>query len=115
MTAVDLSRLVAPLVWEQCKSTLPREVWEAKSIFGRYVAWPNGMWNRHGYYSVDGDVGNLQDAQDGANADIVRLVTSIIDPDALAALLAEAEQRGREAERDVIAAIRARGQQEGEE
>ena len=59
---------IKPLVWEQLQTTLPRIVFQAKSCFGRYMAWPNGNWKLYGHYGYEQE-GNLETARAAAQAD----------------------------------------------
>lgn len=46
----DMPNMVNLLVWSHISSTGDRNVHEASSLVGRYVAWPNGQWKLWGTY-----------------------------------------------------------------
>jgi hypothetical protein len=96
-TPIDLTRLVAPLVWER------GVVDYAKPFPGmKYVACsttPHGCWA----WWLDGDSSTRTVERDehhakaAAQADFIARITAWLDPAALAAMLAEAVKAEREA------------------
>ncbi len=94
----NMTRLVAPLVWAN-------DNWHsrirAKTTVGDYLIWWGYNGEKHSLRFADHAVTeheNTVAAQAAAQADCAARIIAALDPDALAAMLSEAEQRGREAE-----------------
>ena len=132
----DMTSLVRPLVWGgEAKEGQCVEVFGLRFL----MCDPESWYDANGWYVLEETTntvieadGSPEGAAAAAQAHWATKASAIFDPTALAAMMAAAEQRGREAEREacaeafeslwayrtgseVAAAIRARGQEEGGE
>ena len=116
----DMTRLVAPLVWEDVRTGYGPETYEAHASTGFYQVFTDEDSSAGAVcaeFATDQSqfgmtsarkiarVGSFPEAKAAAQADYAARIIAALDPAALAAMLAEAEQRGREAEREEIAVM----------